>query len=232
MNNSATNHLLKIVIAARDLRLHASFIDGWKRIFGEAESLEIHRKIGLFYKLIDTAAQEVLAADPEQADAVNHWRSQLYTGLSAAAARNWTDFHAHIDSHTINYLKMQSRVVHLTNGDKAIDDEELMRAKSLLLEAIEEIKNSDLSGNAKVAVIRRIRTLLAAIDDYSLTGNEDVLDQFKSGIYDFAANPEIREKGLGEKFAQAAEVLANIVTSVTGFQQLAAPTLKLLGLGK
>ncbi|MCC8469294.1 hypothetical protein [Xanthomonas phaseoli] len=232
MNNSATNHLLKIVIAARDLRVNASFVEGWKRIFGEAETLEIHRKIGLLYRLIDAAAQEVLAADPDQSEAINHWKSQLYTGLSAAATKNWMEFHAHIDSHTINYLRMQSTVVQLTNGGNELDYEELMRAKSLLLEAIEEIKKSELSTQAKVAVIRRLRALIAAIDDYSLTGSEEVLDQFKSGIYDFATSKEIREKGLGEKFSQAAEVLANIVTSVTGLQQLAAPTLQLLGLGK
>ncbi|MBO9740443.1 hypothetical protein J7432_15870 [Xanthomonas axonopodis pv. begoniae] len=232
MNNSATNHLLKIVIAARDLRVNASFAEGWKRIFGEAETLEIHRKIGLLYRLIDAAAQEVLAADPDQSEAINHWKSQLYTGLSAAATKNWMEFHAHIDSHTINYLGMQSTVVQLTNGGNELDYEELMRAKSLLLEAIEEIKKSELSTQAKVAVIRRLRALIAAIDDYSLTGSEEVLDQFKSGIYDFATSKEIREKGLGEKFSQAAEVLANIVTSVTGLQQLAAPTLQLLGLGK
>jgi len=232
MKDSVTNHLLKIVIAARESRVNVSFIDGWKRIFGEAELLEVHRKIGLLYKLIDAAAQEVLIVDPDQTEAVDHWRRQLYSGLSVAATKNWMDFHGYLDTHTINYLKMQATLVHLRNGDSDIDHEELLRAKSLLLEAINEITESTLSDQSKLAIIRRIRTLIASIDDYSLTGNDAVFDQFKSAIYEIATNQEVREKGPGTKFSQAAEVLANILTSATGIQQLVGPTLKFLGLGK
>ena len=230
MKHSATSHLHKIAVSAKDLEHSGTILQGWKRIFGDVPNMEVQRKIGLLYSLIDAAAQEVLEVDPEQLGAVNHWRSQLYAGLSVTSSKSWNEFRANIDSHTINYLKIQSSLVHVTIPEEEVDYEDLMKARALLLEAIEEIRASEISSEVKLRMIRKIRKIVAAIDDYKLTGNEEVFNQFKSAIYDAAASEEICKTGLGEKFAQAAEVLANIVACATGIQQLAAPTFKLISL--
>lgn len=232
MKDSSTRHLLNVLIAARDLSIDTSFISGWKRVFGTQSDIETNRKIGLIYRLIDSAAQEVLQIDPDQSSSVDHWRNQLYSGFTHASAMKWPEFKKFIDDHTINYLKMQATLVEITNQESAIDPEELDRARALLVEAISEILSSNLSPSSKAALTRKLKLLIIAIDDYSMTGNEAIFIQFKSTIYDFAASAEVREKGLGEKLAQAVEILANIIASANGLQQLAAPVAKLLGLGK
>lgn len=230
--DSATNHLLTIATAARNLSIDRPFIDGWKILFDISDTTEAYRKIGLVYKLIDVAAQEVLVSHPEQLEAVNHWRSQLYTGMQATSAGNWLHFIKYIDVHSINYLRLQASLVHLTIGEMQVDRDDLIEAKNLLIQAIDEIGASHLGDQTKIMLIKRIRCLITAIEDYWITGNDAIFDQFKATVYDLAANSEIREKGLGEKLSQAAEILANVVTSASGIQQLIAPTLKLLGIGK
>lgn len=232
MKDSATNHLLSILIEARELQVNVAFIDGWKRLFRVNDSLEAYRKVGLLYQLIDSSAQEVLVSDQTQVDSVNHWRAQLYKGLNSGPTKNWLEFLSCIDAHTINYLRMQASLVHLTNSDNQIEPQELLKARNMLDEAILEIKESGLSEPTKIAVIRRLRSIMAAIDDYSICGNEAVFDQFKATIFDLAANTEVSEKGIGKKLSEAIAVLANLVTSATGLQQLASPALKLLGIGK
>jgi len=230
--DSATNHLLAIAVKARELAIDRPFIEGWKIIFDISDTTEAYRKIGLIYKLIDVAAQEVLGSHPEQLEAVNHWRNQLYSGMQATSAGNWLHFIKYIDSHSINYLRMQASLVHLTTGEMQVDRDDLLKAKDLLLQAIDEISASHLNGQTRMMLMKRIQKLIAAIEDYWITGNDAIFDQFKATVYDLAANSEIREKGFGDKLSQAAEILANVVTSASGMQQLIAPTLKLLGIGK
>ncbi|ROP76365.1 hypothetical protein EDF74_2018 [Stenotrophomonas rhizophila] len=232
MKDSSTRHLFNLVLAAKEMSGNHSYVEGWKKIFNAPSSLETFRKIGLIHLLIDSAAQEILHADSTQIPAVNHWRGQLYSALATGAQRNWNEFRSLIDDPTVNYLRMQAAIVELTSPQLSVNSEELERARVLLVDVAEELRQSNLPLAIKIALTKRIQLLICAIDDYAITGNERIFDQFKATIYDVAASGDSRSEVVTKKFSDAMEIIANVVSSASGLQQLAAPVMRLLGLGK
>jgi hypothetical protein len=127
---------------------------------------------------------------------------------------------------------MQATIVELTSPQLSVDPQELERARALLVDVADEIRQSKLPLPVKVALTKRIQLLICAIDDYSLTGNERIFDQFKATVYDVAASGDSGSKVVTTKFSEAMEIIANAVSAASGLQQLAGPAMRLLGLGK
>lgn len=231
MNSSSTHSLLELL---EEIKAHAhpgSVFDGWSALFSVNDPIEARRQIGLLFVLAQNSAEEISLADPTQRPSVEHWRSQLLSSLTNISPQTpWKAFKGSIDAHSINYLRLQARLVSLSYAEQEISHEALSEAEKLLNEAISEIGASDLPPEIKLTLVRRIRSLISAIQDYKFTGNSAVFDQLKAAVFDLAATQQKEgSTSVGTKFAAGLSILANAATVATSAKDLLKPALKLLG---
>jgi hypothetical protein len=79
---------------------------------------------------------------------------------------------------------MQVRIASAISNLKIINKEKFIKAKECLESAISEIKDSNLSVQIKTLTIKRIGDIIFAIENYEITGQDEVFDRLKLAIVD------------------------------------------------
>jgi hypothetical protein len=223
--------LNEIMLAAKSIRYDATYIAGWGKIFGENNRAEICRKIGLVQQLVERAAEEAIEITPSQKTNVAHWHSQIARALfDTEKGSQWQHFLARIDNHSFGYLSAQAELCAIIIKPVRIDAEKISEASSLLRQAIEEIRSSDLSSDVKMSLVRRIRAMADALDDYIITGDDAIFDEFKITLIDLSAatdkNIDIPAKS---KIREGLAIVSDLMSTAGGLATLAPPIAGLLG---
>jgi hypothetical protein len=184
----------------------------------------------LFYQLVEAAAEEVLEIAPKQANSVNHWRSQVSSALYAAHGNiEWRHFMANIDGHTFEYLRLHSEITALVIKKSTTDFALLESAKKSLLDAINEISESSASSLVKISLIKRIISVVNAIDDFQITGDERVFDEFKATLFDLSkAKDNMNDMPGKSKIRDGLAIISDLMSTADGAIALSGPIVKLL----
>lgn len=230
---SSTEALFQIITKINKYKSSNDFYSAWRQIFSSKDNLEVLREVGLLFSLVDSAAKEADSfTSGFSGRSTTHWRNQILTALTTVSAHNsWEKFRTSIDSHSIGYLELQANLVGGRLSDLSVSDEKLGEALVHLNAAIGEVGSSSLSSEVKLLLLRRLRELIAAIEDYGFTGNPALFDQLKATTFDLAAvrtiNPEINEI---DELEKGLSILANAMAVASSLKGLAKPALKLLGI--
>lgn len=233
MDNSAFR-LLRLLEKAKGHPDTTPSVRVWKSVFELANDADVPGRFGQLLVLAETAASDILEIDSSCSDAVSYWKGQILNAMSATTLHSpWKDFSKFIDTHTLQYLNLQARLLNASHTTFQLDREKLGRARDSLWEALESIRESDLPLPAKQILIKRISELISAIDDYVITGQEGVFDAFKLAAVDLrdelAAHPDIAGKS---KLREGLSIIADLMTVATATAALSGPALKLLELVK
>ncbi len=228
--SSATLRLLEILESGKQIKPETNYVQAWSHIFGTDDHASTLRKLGLFYQLVQAAAEEVTQLAPAQKKSVFHWKSQITDSLfSAHGSIEWRHFINRMDEHTFEYLRLHSQIASLTIQKTEIDISQLNVARSLLKEATEEITNSSISSIAKLNLIIRIRSVINAIDDFKITGDERVFDEFKATLFDLSKAKENMGEIPGKsKIREGLTIISELMSTADGAIALSAPVIKLL----
>lgn len=223
--------LNEIMLAARSIRQETTYVLGWGVIFSEKNTAEIYRKIGLVHQLVERAAEEAVEITPTQKANVVHWHSQIYKALvNTERGSQWQHFLSKIDNHAFNYLSAQAELCKYILGPKIIDADKISQASHLLRQAIEEIRSSNLSIEIKMSLVRRLRSMAEALDDYIITGDDAIFDEFKITLIDLSAATEkdidIPAKS---KIREGLAIVSDLMSTAGGLATLAPPIAGLLG---
>lgn len=230
---SSTAALFEILSKIKSYRSGTDFYSGWRQLFGTANNDSVLRELGLLFPMVESATLEASsAASGFSGRSTGHWRTQVLSAITSATGHNsWEQFRNGIDSHTLGYLELQASLVHIISADQPLSEEELGEALDHLKGALTQIGLSTLPVEVKTILLRRIRELVSAIEDYRFTGNSALFDHFKVASFDIAAaragSPEISsidglDKGLS--------ILANAIAISSSVKILTRPALKLLGI--
>ncbi len=230
---SSTAALFETLNAIKNHKSPHDFYTAWKQLFGSRDNLSVLRELGLLFPLVENAALEASSfGNGLTGQSTKHWRTQVLTSITGATAHNnWEKFRSGIDVHTLGYLELQANLVGNINSDQPISEEGLGEALEQLKAALLQIGQSSLSVEVKAILLRRIRELIAAIEDYRFIGNPALFDHFKAASFDISAakadNPEVSKiDGLDKGLS----ILANAISVASSVKGLAKPALKLLGI--
>lgn len=162
---------------------------------------------------------------PHQVHA-DHWVSKVNAGFTNQNFHGqWASFIDQIDNHTISYLSHSAMLLEAKSKTKIIGADDLASFKASFNELIEEVFNADQPKELKFFVIKNLRKIIEAIDDYRLTGSLPLIEAMDATIGHCAFNKAYKDfmfkDPIGTRIGNALQTIANVATVATGYVQLA-----------
>ncbi|MCH8543718.1 MAG: hypothetical protein LAT61_09120 [Alcanivorax sp.] len=162
-----------------------------------------------------------------------HWE----TPLDKAFLQNhlngpWKAFKDHIDDHVINYLSMTSDLLSHKSPEPVLSRSSLDSILSNARDLIDEVKLSEIPIAIKEFMLKQLRKICLAVEEYEINGAESISSVVESafgyGVLHGESVELAKTDGMTKKFWQNMANIALIVSISTGVQQLAAPIVNLL----
>lgn len=150
----------------------------------------------------------------------SHWKGCVEKAfISQSLNSTWQSFIQHIDVHTLNELAMLSDLFESRGAHSTMDDEEIEALIGRIAELRAEIRSSELSAEMKTLLLKQLAQIQEALESYSISGVEPVMDAVQSTLGLAVLHPEYRSeisKGtdskFGEKMSDLLSDVANVVT--------------------
>lgn len=234
MDNAAAR-LLRILQRAKEVNGETQCRKAWESILTTQSPKDLVEKLGKVMALSGLAARQITSIHPEEGDAVDHWQKAILNGFhSSALSSKWSEFIKHIDTHTINYLKSHSRLLEYEKRQDDVSPETLERIKELIQTSKNELINSDLNPKIKNLLNERLTDIISSIEDYQITGFDDVFDRANVVIAQILQLPEqdrndLRESRAGEKISTAMNVITTTAETISATLSIGNAITKLLG---
>ncbi|MCZ8411660.1 hypothetical protein O9649_28100 [Achromobacter dolens] len=186
--------------------------------------------------------QIVDALEEEHSDELptaGYWQRQLDTAFSRQnLTEGWHTFIDHIDGHTINYLKGHAKLLNGGKQLKELDLDTLGMVRDELAELLMEVlQDESLPAPVRQALVRNLRAIITALEEYKLTGSAGVFDSisilYGQALFDTAYRQSIKTNTrFGERLTSILSGLANSMTILLGAPQIATLTESILLLGQ
>ncbi len=228
--DNAVSRLLVLLLRGKELSAATQCMQNWKTLFNVTHDHEVPEKLGALLVLAGDAARQVIELHPDCTDGVNYWRSRIAAALTVSTLHSpWNEFFKYIDSHSISYLKMQAKLVNGERGTVLLDDSRLKSSHGALRTALDEIASSSLSPEAKLVLLDRVRSLIAAIENYEIVGQQAIFDLLKATAFDLGALKEAGQDVSGSKsLKEGLSILADLMTVASTIPVLGPPALALI----
>ena len=215
--------LLTLLEEGKRLDQNISCRQAWATLLNvPPDSPELFVRIGKVMELPSLTVSAIRFTYPDEPDTWSHWVSQIQNGFNGQVLnQTWATFIGAIDHHSINFLKVHSRLFQVKSKLKPLDGDVLNEAKKGLAEILDLLLASeDIDKEVRVALSRNIRKLINAIEEYKLTGSAGIFDSievlFGHTYFDPKYAQVIKESTLGEKVAKIVGVLADSMTVALG----------------
>jgi hypothetical protein len=154
--------------------------------------------------------------------------------MSQQLAGQWATFINCIDQHTITYLIMHSRLLQVNSKSQLASEDALANIREELNSVLTELLHSDVEFEVKKYLSRNLRKLIAAIDEYKLTGNLAIFDAIEilmgHSVFDAKYKNLITEHVIGKRIVDAIGLLADVMTIATGLPQISGTITTLIAI--
>ena len=219
--------LLKILEKGKKVQQGANCRNTWHELLEvdrEEPALLMYR-LGKVMELTDLIIREIKDNYPNQTNSHKYWSNKVNTAFMQQNLNGqWKDFIVHIDEHTISSLNMCTDLLDNKSSTQlmALDEIKNIREKinTLLLEAI----NLDLDPEFKRYIVRYLKKIITAIDEYQLSGaipiSEAIEGAFGHAFVDENYRNNMSETEFGSKVVSVLGAVASIVTIAVGLPQL------------
>lgn len=162
---------------------------------------------------------------PEEGNTWSHWEARVNTAFMVQNQHStWNSFIDQIDSHTLTYLKMASTMLQAKANTKLIADADLATVREQLDAILVEVLSAELPEEVKRYLARNLQKIIAAIDEYKLTGALPLLDAVETTFGHAAVDDQYRsfltDTELGKRLLDTLGAMANVVTVAVGLPQL------------
>lgn len=149
-----------------------------------------------------------------------HWKTCVDTAFISQSLNNsWQTFNQHIDSHTMSELGMLSDLFETRGAHSAIENDQIESLLERLSELRSEIRSSGFPGTMKSLLLKQISQIMEALESYSISGVEPVMDAVQSTLGLAVLHPEYRNeisKGSGSQFGdRMSDLLSDVANVVT-----------------
>jgi len=202
----------------------------WKAVLSIEDDMDMPQKVGAVLLLSGQAARQILDVEPDALGAVQHWRHQIYQFCSYGFGSKWAEARGQIDKHTLEYLKLHARIVEHVSPSTDVPIDRLNEARTALETAIDEIRASDLRADIKFLLIDRIQSIVVAIGNYLITGQEGVFNAFKVAGIDLREPLSAADIPGKQSLRVGLSIIADLMTVAASGAALAGPVSNLLEL--
>lgn len=148
----------------------------------------------------------------------NHWKSQIDKAfVSQSLNSEWSTFWNHIDDRTLTELGMLSDLFETRGAHAGIAAEEINDLLERITQLRNEIRESGLSSALKTLLLKQLSQIQEALESYSISGVEPVMDAVQSTLGLAVLHAEYRNeisKGTGSQFGEKISALLTDTASV------------------
>lgn len=220
--DNPAQRLLNILEQGKKCNVHENCRSVWKTM------LEIENPVE--YKLLTRLAQ--IMALPERIMQVRidnfsslrgnsvHWNKCVINAFSSQNLNgDWNSFIAHIDDRTISELGFLSDLFETRGAHSTIDTEEINSLLERITVLRSDIRDSELPQAMKTMLLKQLSQIQEALESYTISGVEPVMDAVQSTLGLAVLHPEYRneiKKGAGSQFGeQISDLLSDVANVVT-----------------
>lgn len=226
--------LLAILQEGRTIAHDSSCRRAWEKILNvqKGDAAMLARRLGKVMSLPQEIIELTIESYPGRASTWGHWSSQVNSAFfSQNLSSNWQSFIQYIDDHTVNYLQLSADLLESKSRLTKIDQDGLQSIRTTINELVEIVISSEVDNDLKKYVVHHLRAILAAVDEYQITGAIPVLDSIEATIghamisapyYHFLLDTEI-----GRRVTEGLTSAANLITVAVGIPQIATSLLQL-----
>jgi len=148
----------------------------------------------------------------------NHWKSCVDGAFVAQILNSdWGTFWQHIDDRTLTELGMLSDLFETRGSHAVIAAEEINDLLARITQLRNEIRESGLSNALKTLLLKQLSQIQEALESYSISGVEPVMDAVQSTLGLAVLHPDYRKeisKGTGSQFGEKISALLTDTASV------------------
>lgn len=159
-----------------------------------------------------------------------HWKACVDQAfISQTLNNNWSTYIDHIDERTLSELGMLSDLFETRGAHAGIEKDNIESLMERITELRNEIRSSELSHIMKTLMLKQLSQIHEALESYSISRVEPVMDAVQSTLGVAVLHPEYRSeisKGtnskFGEKISDLLSEVANVVTVAGALPALTA----------
>lgn len=228
--------LLTILEEGKSISAQTECSTAWAQILKTgAQSPDLFIRLGKTMELPSLIIQALQDTYPDEPDTWTHWNSQIKNAFLAQQLQGqWASFINQIDSHSINYLRMHAKLLQVHSKTKPVDVDILKQTRTDLNKCLSQLlEDNDVNLDVKRYLARNLRKLIAAIDEYNITGTSGIFDSIEivmgHQVFDPKYKKFLRESNLGEEISTIIGTVADAMTIVLGLPQLSSSINALLG---
>lgn len=223
--DNPAGRLLLILKQGKNIPAHRNCIEVWFEILKTDNHTDMFCRLGILMQLIKETASIVLEEFPDEGEAVGHWSGQLKSAfINCTLQGQWASFIQHIDTHSLNYLASESKLLNLKSNTKSVIDTDIQIIRDDLSNIYDDVLSSDIDIEVKKYLIRYLRKILTGIDDYFLTGALPILEAVETAVghanIDKKYKTFLTDTEFGKKILDTLAATANVVTVAVGLPQL------------
>jgi len=193
----------------------------WSKLLGAQDISVLFERLGKVMALSSQALQEIKDNFEEEAETCSHWKAQVDNAfLNQNLQGPWQTFIGHIDNHTINYLRLSSKLLQTISDVQRISDDRISEIRGKLEKIYEEVMQSGIDEEVKLYVVRYLRKLITALDEYYLTGAVPVLEavdtMYGHAFVDKKYRSFLTDEDVGRRLLDILSAAASIATVAVG----------------
>ncbi len=219
--------LLAILEAGKEYQNHENCRSVWKRILdieSHPDSLLMSR-LGKVMELPEQIITVLKQDFPNQVNTYTHWSKQTNRAFSQQNLNGqWKEFYSHIDTHTLNYLRLNADLIQTKSPTHLIELERLNELREKISELLTELIDSDFEAEFKEFMSRSLQRMVFAIDEYRISGALPVMDAiegaFGHAFFDEKYKNVLSNTGLGSKIISTLSTVADAMSIALGVPQL------------
>jgi hypothetical protein len=226
-HDNAASRLLALLVKAKSIDPNTSSIHAWEQVLNTKKNpalllSRMGKMIALPEQITTTLANSVETSP----SVVQHISDQFYAAfITHKFSEKWEVFVSRIDAHITNYLALASTLLETQIKTRQLDVDELQGLREDFEQLLEKVRLSDLPPRLKSYVVLQLHDLIAALDDYFITGAEPILERIEATIGHAYIDSEYRgflkDHELGKSLLDCLGAAANLVTVAVGIPQLA-----------
>jgi hypothetical protein len=200
----------------------------------EERSPDLLIRLGKTMELPSIIIQALQNNYPDEPNTWEHWNTQIENAFMAQQlSSQWAGFITLIDQHSYTYLRMHAKLLQVQSKTKPLNMDVLDKTRSELNECLISLLAADIDQEVKNYLSRNLRKLIAAIDEYYITGTAGILDSIEivmgHQVFDPKYKEFIKENDLGQKISTIVGTIADAMAIVLGLPQISGSFNALLG---
>lgn len=231
--NNPAGRLLNILTEGKAANKNESCREVWAKILGveESDSFLLIGRVGKVFSLADSISIELKKIDNIDIARYMSWTKFLESAFSNCnLSSNWNEFIKHINEPVLDYLHMTSGMLSTNCPQPVLPRNDLENIFSGAKDLIEEITIAKLPDNIKRYFILQLRKIIAAIEEYKITGAAEIVDIVQATFGKAVLSNDIIDgKATNEAMGNFWKFMANtalVVSTVVGLIQIADYTKK------